>query len=328
MNDAQKDTQAGAIAALAREATKPEIMSVCSRKGEPEVNVLLLRNSEGDVDVKELGPFTDKYLSAPRRRNGTAQLDSIDSFIDHTNRFKTGSSAIFLSNSDLGPRLTTVLNYHHESATTPDALPDFGDHRSFYKFPYSEEWLKWSDIDGKILDTLDFAEFIDERLIDIMPPNDTLLRLTEAPEPSEIDQVLSRMLKAQRGRIGQPEDLQELSQGIRVHSTEDVQHTIKIETGEAKLQISAVHESTTNRAGDKIDIPTMFLIGIPVFQRDARYEIPVRLRYRKRGDHIIWSFHMLRPDIFFDDATQQAGKMAAKATGLPLFYGAPETGRT
>lgn len=109
----------------------------------------------------------DEYRDAPKRRSGNAEMTRIGSFIEHVNRFKTGSSALFARDDMTTPRLTAVLDYHHAVTDLGDLGPDFCDHTAGFAFPLSEEWKAWVKLNGKAMDNIEFAEFLEERFIDI-----------------------------------------------------------------------------------------------------------------------------------------------------------------
>ena len=55
------------------------------------------------------------------------------------------------------------------------------------------------------------------------------------------------------------------------------------------------------------------------------YVIPVRLRYRVTSGQIKWTMHLVQAERAFDRATREVCANVAEKTGLPLFYGCPET---
>ncbi|MDE8453326.1 DUF2303 family protein, partial [Klebsiella pneumoniae] len=79
----------------------------------------------------------DQYRTNPLRRAGTATMLSLDSLIDHVNRFKDADTVVFADDSRSAPSMTAVLDYHRAGASGD---PRFGKHRSLYAFPLSDEW--------------------------------------------------------------------------------------------------------------------------------------------------------------------------------------------
>jgi hypothetical protein len=69
----------------------------------------------------------------------------------------------------------------------------------------------------------------------------------------------------------------------------------------------------------------MFLIGIPVFEDGGIYRLPVRLKYRLRSGAISWSFEIYREEKAIKDALVGAANEVKEGTGLPLYFGTPES---
>lgn len=78
-------------------------------------------------------------------------------------------------------------------------------------------------------------------------------------------------------------------------------------------------------AGAPLKVPSLFLLGIPVFDRGPLYRIPARLRYRLNGSKLTWIVTRYRPELSFHDAVDDYALQIESATGLPVFRGAPET---
>ena len=74
----------------------------------------------GAAPIPAVAALQDK----PRRRTGTAQLQSSVSFCDHVNRFKSESSAIFAD--EKGRQFVGVLNYHPAGAVGEGAAQGEG----------------------------------------------------------------------------------------------------------------------------------------------------------------------------------------------------------
>lgn len=171
------------------------------------------------LKVHDLKPLLDAYRDNPERRSGTATLFTIDSFIDHVNRFKDEDSVVFADNTWKAPEpaeteqekrsrkrqpnqgwktpsFTAVLDYHEAVNMAPDehgaverlpseALPRFGKHRASYAFPLSDEFMAWMEANGQPMGQGDFAAFLEERALDIEPPPVTDGFFTgQAPAPA------------------------------------------------------------------------------------------------------------------------------------------------
>jgi hypothetical protein len=296
-------TEASAVANIVQRLSKPQTLDVLPPSGGAQ----LLLVPEG-FTAESIKPFIDEYLTAPRRRKGTAQLASLKSFIDHVKRFKDENSAIFADRTDPAkPSLTCVLDYHC-SGGIEKAQARFGEHRAVYAFPLSDEWNEWKARDGKPFTQAEFAEFIELRLGDVLPPE------LAGPAAEEFrDRLGATFTNATK--------LLELSRGLEVHTASRLKQAVKLESGESQMIYVEEHQGA---AGATLKVPSAFVIAIPVFRNGAGYQLPVRLRYRARGAELSWFYELYRDEVVFDHAFQEACDDAQRETELPLFMGKPE----
>ena len=257
------------------------------------------------LTIHSLKKFTDEYLDAPERREGTAVLQELDSFIAHVNRFKDADSAIFGDPNMSAPKLTGVLDYHRAGG---EGAPRFGKHRAVYSFPLDKAWKTWTGAASTEIGQRQFAEFIESNVLDII-------------DPREAGESANRFANALGARFAAGPELMELSRGLIVRQGSHVRNAVNLSTGEVQIQYDTEH---TDERGQPLNVPRAFILGIPVFRGGHPYQVPVRLRYRVKENLIVWSFEMWRLDLVFEDAFKGATTRAQTETALPLFIGSPE----
>jgi uncharacterized protein YfdQ (DUF2303 family) len=257
------------------------------------------------LSLHSVKKLRDEYRTAPERREGTAQMQELDSFIEHVKRFADTDSAVFADPNTSAPNLTAVLDYHREGAA---GAPRFGRHRSIYAFPLSIEWVRWTHVMGKELQQSTFAEFIESNVLDIANPHD-------AGESAQ------RFAGALGSRLAAAPELMELSRGLTVRVGSRVRNSVNLATGEGQIQYDVEHQ---DERGAPINVPRAFILGIPVFRGGDRYQVPVRLRYRVRDEKVVWILELWRTDLVFDDAFQGAVTRVETECAIPVFVGAPE----
>lgn len=300
------------IKALVEEQSRPQIIGVLDPVSGITAPIILSRDSEGNETVEALSPDVfDDYLKWPRRRNGTAVLTSLASFIDHANRFKDAESALFACDDRAKPGIAAVLNYNPRGGDGA-ALGRFGDHRSFFSFPLSDEWRAWQAMNGKAMSVPDFAKFLEDRIVDIAGPGEHPL---SAAQESFINRI------GGPDRIATVTDLVTLSKGLRVFENGSFANAANLASGEAEVIARTEH---TDANGTPLLIPTSFTLAIPVFRNDDLYVVVSRLRYRVNGGAMTLQYDLWGVDKVFDHAFTTAAERAAEETGLPLFLGAPE----
>ncbi len=286
---------------------KPQTITIMGHEGE-DIHVLAVPTRNG-IELKSTVPFTDEYLTAPKRRKGVAQIKSLESFIAHVNRFKDKDSALFANPDKSSPSLQAVLNYH-KSGEIEVAAPRFGDHRTAYSFPLSKEWNLWNRYHGKEMKQAEFAEFLEDNITDVRAPID-----------EEITGKIQELRELIGGNFASPQKLMQLSKGLSVTESSKVKNSTNLATGETSIVYETEH---TDGAGAPVNVPNFFLITIPVFEMGQPYLMAVRLRYRIRSGAIAWIFQLCRIENVFDDAFEEACNQAKDETALPLFVGSPE----
>jgi uncharacterized protein YfdQ (DUF2303 family) len=301
----QHTAEADAVAKWVSKGFEPRILSVGDASGR-SAQVLLTPEKVTGFSVKK---FLDEYLEAPERRKGTAHHTELASFIEHVKRFADTDSAIFAHISPEpgeSPALVCVLDYHRAG---PEGKPRFGEHRSVYHFPVSEEWVAWLAHNGKPMGQDGFARFIEDRLQDIANPK----------EPGRTGTAFAELLACE---FASPTRLLELSKGLSVHVSSKVVGQVKLSSGEMQVMFSEEHSA--DGKGEPVKVPNAFLIGIPVFRGGELYKVPARLRYRVQSGQVTWTYDLYRPTACFDDAVNIACDKAEEETELPLFRGTPE----
>lgn len=260
--------------------------------------------------VKPVDPeFFEGYRERPRLRVGTAILTHIDSLIDHVNRFKDEDSALFAWDDRKAPSITALLDYHRAG---PEADPRLGKHRSRFDFPLSDEWKAWTEADGRQFGMAEFAAFLEDRIIDVIE----LIGGEDA-----LPEDLARFINICGGNVASPSKLVELSRGLKVNEKSAVKEAINLSTGEAQIQFQAEH---VDEYGAPLQVPNLFLIGIPVFKGGPLYRLAARLRYRKTAGPLSFFYELWRADRTFDHAFAEACERVRIETDLPLLFGRAE----
>jgi len=257
------------------------------------------------LSAESLKRFEDERRPNPERRRGTATLTTLQSFADHVSRFADDHSAVFASDDRERPELLAVLDYHQQGAL---GQPRFGEHRSLYRFPLSDEWRAWSALAGKSLDQATLANHLEDHLDDVL-------------SPESVGETVKEFAERHGIALAGPLRLQELARGLSVRVDRKVTNLQNPSTGEARIHFEETH---AGEDGGELKVPGGFALGIPVFRGGDLYQVPARLRYRVSKGLILWSIALHRTDRVFDHAFEQACRLVEEATGLPIFQGKPE----
>lgn len=308
----------------------------------------------------DLGATIEKYLPRPRRLIESALLGSTAAMIAYANRFKTDDTALFFNTDPDAPWLKLVVDYHSPvSGTAGDAaapLPAHRQHTATYEFPLSDEMQAWIKAqDGGLMDADAFAWLLQKHENDISnPPVDWMLVAQEEVErvcallnlrddhrpldgkgnPIPWDELeltrgeeelptgyRTRLDKLREKRFGTQLQLLTLSQEMSVTTSSSAKQQVRVQDGTRYLEISEDHQA--NVRGQKIKVPDLFLIDIPVFDGEPSRLMPVRLYYRRVGSGVKWAVELVDHRRMVKDAITKAAQDVASETRLPLINGDP-----
>lgn len=299
-------TESRAIFDFARENLAPTLFEVPLEGADPIRIAAVPRGHE----LRSIRGFVAEYADAPPRRMGHVTVTELASFIDHAKRFADPDSALFADDTPSAPKLVAIHNYHRGGPEGTGALARFGDHRTIYPFPLSDEWNAWRKAESAgALDQRVFAEFLEDRIVDVLPP-------------SSVTEGTSELVRQLGIVMASPEKLVELATSLAIRVDSKVKSSVNLATGEREIVYEETHGD--QYGATKIKIPTGFVLAIPVFRGGPLYQLPVRLRYRVSGPTVKWIVQIARGEAAFRDAFRESCEEARTKTGLPLFYGRPD----
>jgi uncharacterized protein YfdQ (DUF2303 family) len=253
--------------------------------------------------------FFDGYRSTPVRINGNAAFTRLESLIAHILRFKVEDSAIFAIEGSQ-PSVYAIYDYHDQDQEGEN-VADWCSHKATYQFPLSKEWQAWTRQNATPMNMVEFALFLENHIIDV-----------DATDIAEFSDEMKQFASIVKGKLASPSKLIELAAGLKIHEKSSVTDVRNLSSGEAEIAFTSEH---TDANGNKLDIPNLFAITIPVFARSPDvYRILARLRYRKNGDGLKFWFELWRADRVLDHAFGEACDKLVADTGLPLFFGQHE----
>jgi uncharacterized protein YfdQ (DUF2303 family) len=267
-----------------------------------------------DIKVTDLQSFADKYASAPRHRAGKLRAFDLDSFAALTLRDYDAGTVVFVDVSGAGVAFETCLDYHMPIANlTPRTNQRAQRETIEYTPALSKEWLNWTGQAGETMSQTAFAEWIEDHLPDIADPR----HLLASPDCTAVK--LGEVYGFRRENLwgyADPAKLADVSRGLEIREGAVLKNAVRLESGEVSM---VYHTEHTGADGQRLNVPTRFLLSISVFEREAEYFVPVKLAYRKAGGALTWSFELFRPERFRDDAI----KGLVSTLGMKLTPAAP-----
>lgn len=239
--------------------------------------------------------FDPKDKPLPGHISQRVQLYSTASFIDYVNGYKADDTVVFADPNDNS--LCSVINYHKtpivgkssedEKALQPaPALPDYADHRALMSIPFSEQWKRWSGIDGKALSQAEFAEFLEENYMDVATPDHATLLEIVSTLQAKNDVAFGSAIKLQNGET-------------------QFTYTEKIE-GKGKGELA---------------VPSEFKLSIPIHFEGAAKDIRCFLRYRIPSGVLSFIVKINRRELLQKEAFTALVQEIGKATDIVPVYG-------
>jgi uncharacterized protein YfdQ (DUF2303 family) len=266
-----------------------------------EFPVLLRSGGAGVAVLEDVFELAEKWRAEPVRREGTAKAFTLESLIDMTKRHADADSVVFAEIHTEKPRLTAVIDYN-----TIDHAPRFGHHRVVYEFPVSPEWAAWRKMDSQAFTQPDFASWIEDHIAELASPYDA--------ERSQFEPLLQTVFAT-------PADIVKLARGLQINVEGKIADIRNLQSGEAQIRFEETHKDGD---GQPLKVPGLFMLSIPLFVGGVAVRVPCRLRYRRAGGSIAWSYHLYRPQEVMRLALADDVALVAKETGLPVYEGAQE----
>lgn len=257
-------------------------------RAEPLIN--MVRAASTEEERKRLA-----IAIGPDRRKGTANHQTLASFIAHMLRFKDDDSAVWAdADTDIGKAaLVGIFNYHQTGAENPAR---WGDHRAKYDCPISDAWESWGGGSPVALSQEEFAEFLESRDFDLA--SGTLTSGTTAPSPAHLITMANR---------------------LEVYSTA----TAKRERDPNTHRVRISYSEDKGVSGDLVP-PAAFLICIPVFTDSEPEMMEVRLRVNIEGGRAKFTVQVHNAKAIWRKSFEKVCQEVIARTGLPVYQGTPE----
>lgn len=275
----------GAVVDLATRSVAPSLRLFDVQGG---VKAVILRNDEGGEQVEIIDNVGGLSTVKPGRIYAHVTVETQQSLIDYAVKFKAANSALFASIK--GSTILAVLDFHAAggNAAEPIFSPDFCDHCATLKLPFSTEFDIWKEFDGKLMDHGDFVRFIDENREDIVSP--------DAATVFETVKDLQSVRKA------------------------DFRSVARVDTDHLNIEFAESVEAKSNRDG--IELPTEFVLGLPIYFEGAEEEIHALLRWKVVEGKLALGFVLKRVERIRQARFKLIVQEIAEASGISAVYGA------
>lgn len=204
----------------------------------------------------------EDHRQRPIRIERSVAAHTARAFVEYVKRFWDDGTMVF---ADSGKTVFTAVIDYHRSAV----LPDWCRHYVTYKCPTSLEWGSWSEKSGKVMNQAQFAEFIEDNLVDIVQP------------------IGAEML--------------EVAKTLDARSSVRFKSAIRLDNGETQLVYEEMIDGAAGAKG-QIKIPQTIKLALRVFQGEDPYEVEARFKYRIKDGALTMWYELVRPQRIIEDA--------------------------
>jgi uncharacterized protein YfdQ (DUF2303 family) len=225
-----------------------------------------------------------------RPRAGATTLTEVDSFIAHLVRWGSESTVVYANTAAMS--FEAVLDDHPPDEHTTAARQ----HRASYTCPRSAEWLAWTQLDGKPMGQVAFADLIESRLEDMVDGSKVTPPVEGFPRPLDVLQV---------------------ARSLNILTKGTFQREVNPTNGDS------IFVCKTETDAKSTQIPRAFMLGIPVFDGGKRYPIESRVRFALIEGRPSFSFTLHRRAEVERDAFGEVRAKVAKDTGRLVLAGTP-----
>jgi uncharacterized protein YfdQ (DUF2303 family) len=200
----------------------------------------------------------EQYLARPLRKRASAVFTSLASFIEYVGAFKGDDTRIFAD--DRVGTVTALIDYH-------GAEPSWCEHKAVLTLRQTPEWQTWAGRSGKAMSQVDFAEFIEDNLPDILNPSGA--------------------------------EMLEIAKHLEAKRTVHFASGVNLSNGMIQLTYS---EQEDGRVKGQVEVPQRFTLHLSPFEHAVPVAVPVRLRYRIADEKLTFTYIVDRPHKVLEEA--------------------------
>lgn len=260
-----------------------------ARRGEPTIlqdsigreYLILPAIGPGGAVVSTALELKPRNPLLPDHINARVAMDDMASFIAYVNTYDDGHRIIFAR----GNALVAKLDWH-KGGPIDTNKPSVNAHTAKWTIAYSEQWKRWSGIDGRWLDQKMLAEFLEENMGDVLEPSGA--------------------------------NLLEMISNVTSKRKVEFTQSLRLADGTGKLEYKETETGTTT----EMRVPTEIAIGIPVFFGDQTADrVRLFLRYDVDGGKLKFMLKMHRAAMILDAALRDRAEQVHAATSVVVMMG-------
>lgn len=228
-----------------------------------------------DYQLHTMEELVERYANKPAHLKQAVKLQNPASFANYLKRHGTESVAVFCVPEK--HIFTAYLDWH----IGIDQRHCF--HTATLNLEITRELGTWLNNNGREMDQVEFASFIEANAPEIISAEDEFGSKT--PSGSEMLQIALTLSRTENAAF---------------------RSATRLQNGQTQFKYEQNFDDKAGENGE-LTIPQMIKIGLPLFKAasaDEGYIISARFRYRIRQGRLVMWYELIRPERIIDDAMQ------------------------
>lgn len=224
-------------------------------------------------------------LNEPTETRRDVVANDLRGFVDYINKYKWDRTSIY-ADAFKSPKLIALLDDHTATAAS------HVDHKVVFNCPHTYEWSEWTRLDKKPVNQIEFAQFIENNIKDIISPTGSEL----------------------------------LESVLNFNDTGRAEFKSAVRLSDGRVQFK-FHQNDEN---GEVKFPEELGLALPVFEgfvnEDSAviaYPITAKLRYRVRDEQLSIWYELQRPDIVMRKAYEDVIERVKAETEIHVIRAMP-----
>lgn len=223
-----------------------------------------------------------QYMKEPVRIEGHTTHFTVDSFVRYVGEYTDTNYKQVIIGNPVTNEICCHLDYHKSQSK-----PAWNTHKAKVTLKQSIEWNRWTGKNGREILQKDFVEFLEDNYADILEPDSAAVL--------------------------------EAAKALDATKTVTFKSGVNINTGTVQL---TYNEEISGKGSGNVDIPTAFVLGIPVYEGNAPLPIKMKLRYRiSEGGKLSFTYVMDNPQKILRDEFDTVLKHIEEKTTIQPYIG-------
>lgn len=244
---------------------------------------------------------TDTYAAHPRHRSAARRLGTAASFVDYVNRHRQEGTEVYAHAAT--STLIAILD-SHAAPLTESGEAGWQKHTAELLLETTPSWKAWESHDGGWMSQEEFAEFVEERALDIRDPDHATLA--------------------------------DIATTFEATKSADFASGTRLQSGAVRFEYVETVAARSGQKGD-LEVPAKLQLAVKPYIGGPTYALTAAFRYRIGSGGLRLGFRLERPEAVLEsafadiieilqigrEATDTSPALPSLHSDVPIFFGKP-----